>query len=86
MNRLRGVGVICLGLVALAPGGSGSAAPPADEARANPVVKPSTQRTLRLPEKPDHYADLDLPPAAPAITRAAPSSTSTASARGSRAS
>src|SRR5262249_4761402 len=38
-----------------------AAAPPAPDAGDRPTVKPSTERTLRLPEKPYRYADLDLP-------------------------
>ena len=46
--------------VALALAGIASAAPP-KEAEARPAVKPSTERTLRLPETPYRYAALDLP-------------------------
>jgi cytochrome c peroxidase len=60
---LRGVGVLSLGLLALAlvRAGSGSAAAPAGDTEARPAVKPSTDRTLRLPEVPHRYADPDLP-------------------------
>jgi cytochrome c peroxidase len=60
---LRGAGVLSLGLFALALvlAGSGSAASQAGDAEASPAVKPSTARTLRLPETPYRYADLDLP-------------------------
>jgi cytochrome c peroxidase len=44
---------------------NGRADPPVkgDAAKASdkPAVKPSTERTLRLPEVPYHYADIDLP-------------------------
>src|SRR6184192_265350 len=57
---LRGVGILSLSLfaLALALAGSGLAAADAKD----PVsVKPATERTLRLPETPYRYADLDLP-------------------------
>jgi cytochrome c peroxidase len=63
-HRLNGVGVTPLCLFALAAalaGGVGFAAPRAWGAEDPPAVKPSTERTLRLPETPDHYADLELP-------------------------
>ena len=60
---LRGSSVLSLGLVALAltSAGSGSAAPPAGAVGDNSPLKPSTQRTLRLPDTPYRYADVDLP-------------------------
>jgi cytochrome c peroxidase len=45
------------GLLALAAAG---AAPPGPDATKAPLAKPSTERTLRLPETPYHYAD-ELP-------------------------
>ncbi len=58
-DRLRAVaGLLTLTLLLA---GSASAAPPARDAGDRPAVKPSTQRTLRLPETPYHYADPDLP-------------------------
>jgi cytochrome c peroxidase len=60
-DRLRGVGVMSLGVLALALAGRALAEPPARGAEAKAVVKPSTERTLRLPEKPYNYADIDLP-------------------------
>jgi cytochrome c peroxidase len=39
---------------------TGARAPAAD-AKEQPAVKPSTERTLRLPDTPDRYASLDLP-------------------------
>jgi cytochrome c peroxidase len=53
------VGIVSLCSVVLA--GSGRAAAPAKDVGEGPAVKPSTARTLRLPDTPDHYADLDLP-------------------------
>jgi cytochrome c peroxidase len=47
--------------LALALAGSVSAAPPAKDTEDRSAVKPSTQRTLRLPDTPFRYADLDLP-------------------------
>jgi cytochrome c peroxidase len=58
-GRLRAVNVILLGLFALAR--SGSAVSPAKAAEDIIPVKPSTERTLRLPDLPYHYADIDLP-------------------------
>jgi cytochrome c peroxidase len=58
---LRGVGAMSLGLVALALAGSGLAAPPVQDTQDRIPAKPSTARTLRLPETPYRYADLDLP-------------------------
>jgi cytochrome c peroxidase len=60
---LRGAGALSVGLLALALvwAGSGSAASPASDTQARPAVKPSTERTLRLPEVPYRYAKLDLP-------------------------
>jgi cytochrome c peroxidase len=62
-GRLRGVGVLSLGLfpLAVALAGSGSAAPPAKDAEDKPAVKPSTLRTLRLPKTPARYTNLELP-------------------------
>jgi cytochrome c peroxidase len=57
-DHLRGVGVFVL---ALALAGRGSAETPAKNTEVKPAVKPSTERTLRLPEKPYNYADIDLP-------------------------
>ena len=59
----RGVGGLTAGvsaLVLMLAGGGGptSAAAAAD---VKVPVKPSTERTLRLPEQPFRYADLDLP-------------------------
>jgi cytochrome c peroxidase len=47
--------------LALAPAGSGSAAPPVNSVEDSIRIKPSTERTLRLPELPYRYADVDLP-------------------------
>jgi cytochrome c peroxidase len=58
---LRVGGVMSLGLLAVALAGSGAAAPPTGAAEGDRPVKPSTERTLRLPETPYHYADIDLP-------------------------
>ncbi len=52
---LRGLGILSLGLFALAPAVAGG------DSAAAPAVKPSTARTLRLPETPHGYADPDLP-------------------------
>jgi cytochrome c peroxidase len=41
--------------------GISRADPPAKEAEERPAVKPSTERTLTLPETPYRYADVDLP-------------------------
>ena len=54
---LRGVGVLCLGLFALALAGSSWTAA-ADKDTTKPVV---AARTLRLPDTPYRYTDLDLP-------------------------
>jgi cytochrome c peroxidase len=53
-------------MAALAAVGTAGAAPPPKEAptvgeEGKTLVKPSTERTLRLPETPFHYADTDLP-------------------------
>jgi cytochrome c peroxidase len=60
---LRGGGLLALCLVALgvALGGSGWAAPPGSDTEDRPAVKPSTERTLRLPDKAYQYADIELP-------------------------
>lgn len=55
----RAVVFLCLGLLALA--GSGWAAPPARAAEETIPAKPSTARTLRLPETPYGYADIEVP-------------------------
>ncbi len=62
-SRRSGAGVRSLGLGALMLGlaGSGFAAPPARDAEDRPAVKSSTERTLRLLDTPDHYANVDLP-------------------------
>src|SRR5262249_40633374 len=62
-DRLRGVGVVALSVFALtfAMAGRGAAEPPAKDTEVKPAVKPSTERTLRLPNKPYRYADIDLP-------------------------
>jgi cytochrome c peroxidase len=70
LTRLKHMAVVLLA-VALAGTGTGvltyctlaggpGAAPPAREAEQAPA-KPSTLRTLRLPETPDRYSDIDLP-------------------------
>ena len=65
MKGLNGRGTLALSLVALALAlaqiGNSRADPPAKDAEDRPAVKPSTERTLRLPETPYRYADLDLP-------------------------
>ena len=53
-------------LAALAGVGTAGAAPPVEKApfvgeAGKTLVKPSTERTLRLPETPFHYAGIDLP-------------------------
>jgi cytochrome c peroxidase len=60
---LRGVGILSLSLfaLALALAGSGLAAAPATDTKDTISVKPATERTLRLPDTPYRYADLDLP-------------------------
>src|SRR5579871_4223501 len=60
-NFPRGPAVLCLGLFALALTGGAPAAPPVDTAADKPPLKPSTERTLHLPEPPFRYADIDLP-------------------------
>jgi cytochrome c peroxidase len=59
----REVRLACLGLFALALGlaGSGWAAPPGKDTEDRIPAKPSTLRTLRLPQEPYHYADIQLP-------------------------
>jgi cytochrome c peroxidase len=57
-GRLPRLGAFAL---ALALAGYASAAPPAKDAEGKPTVKPSTERTLRLPDKPYRYADVELP-------------------------
>jgi cytochrome c peroxidase len=59
-SRLKGQGLLALA-VALTLAGSCRADPPAKAAVDQAPTKPSTERTLRLPETPDHYADIDLP-------------------------
>jgi cytochrome c peroxidase len=62
MNVCRRAGsVMFLVLFALELVGSGSAAPPANTVEGSVPVKPSTERTLRLPDTPYHYAEIDLP-------------------------
>jgi cytochrome c peroxidase len=60
-GRLRMVGVMSLGLFALALAASRAAGPPAKDVEVKPAVKPSTLRTLTLPETPYRYADVELP-------------------------
>jgi cytochrome c peroxidase len=59
---LRAAGLLGLGWVALAlaPAGSGMAAPPVKDREGSPL-KPSAARKLCLPDMPFRYADLDLP-------------------------
>jgi cytochrome c peroxidase len=60
MNGSLGrAGVLYLGWLALA--GVGRAAPPATVTDTRIPIKPSTERTLRLPETPYGYADVELP-------------------------
>jgi cytochrome c peroxidase len=66
MDRHRkGRGILAAGLLALAPVLSlppnTRAEQPASDAADRAALKPSTERTLRLPETPDRYADIDLP-------------------------
>ncbi len=66
MNGHRnGPRIICLGLLALALAlallANGRADSSAKDAVDKPALKPSTERTLRLPETLDRYADIDLP-------------------------
>jgi cytochrome c peroxidase len=62
-NYLRAAGVASLALLALTAAwiGTSPAAAPAKEEGSKSPVKPSTLRTLRLPEKPFNYADIELP-------------------------
>jgi cytochrome c peroxidase len=62
-DRLRTLGALSLGLfaLALALAGRGWAEPPASSTDDKPTAKPSTARTLRLPETPYHYTDIELP-------------------------
>src|SRR5579872_1019242 len=64
-NRLAGRSLFVLSgpalTLALILAGSGRADSPAKDAVEAAPIKPSTERTLRLPEAPYHYADLDLP-------------------------
>jgi cytochrome c peroxidase len=53
-------GLLMFGL-ALAQLENGRADPPTNNALDKPAIKPSTERTLRLPERSDRYADIDLP-------------------------
>jgi cytochrome c peroxidase len=55
-DRLRRAGVLSLGCFALGLALAGGALAAVDE-----EGKPANARTLRLPDSPDHYADLDLP-------------------------
>jgi cytochrome c peroxidase len=61
----KGPGFLALGLAALGLGlallANGWAAPPTNNVPDRAIVKPSTERTLHLPETPDRYADIDLP-------------------------
>ena len=57
----RGGSVMLLGLFVPALAGTGSAAPPAPAVEDKIPAKPSTERALRLPDTPYHYADIDLP-------------------------
>jgi cytochrome c peroxidase len=61
----KGPGLLLLGLLAVGPAlalaAGGRADPPARDAGESPVLKPSTERTLRLPETPYRYADVELP-------------------------
>jgi cytochrome c peroxidase len=50
-----------VGALALLLAGSCRAEAPATDTQDRPAVKPSTARTLRLPETPYHYADIELP-------------------------
>jgi cytochrome c peroxidase len=61
IGHLRGGGLLALGLLALALARNGWAALAADDTRNSSLIKPSTQRTLRLPETPYRYSNLDLP-------------------------
>jgi cytochrome c peroxidase len=56
-----GIAVVTVGLGLLALAGSGRADSPTRDAEKQTPVKPSTARTLRLPETPFRYAELDLP-------------------------
>ena len=58
-STLKSLGVLTLGLLVL--GGKSWADPPAAAREEKAAVKPSTPRTLRLPEMSFHYADIDLP-------------------------
>lgn len=61
IDRLRDVGLACLGLCALVLVAGARAAPPGPDAEAKFPATPSTLRTLRLPDTPDRYADVELP-------------------------
>jgi cytochrome c peroxidase len=56
-----GIAAVTVGLGLLALAGSGRADSSTRDAEKNTPVKPSTARTLRLPDTPYRYADLDLP-------------------------
>jgi cytochrome c peroxidase len=62
-DRLRTRGLLSLGLFALvlALDALRAAEPTARSTEDKPAVKPSTERTLRLPDTPYRYADLELP-------------------------
>src|SRR4051812_14693683 len=60
-DRLKTPGVLALGLFALALAVRGRAEPTAPGTDDRPATRPSTARTLRLPETPHRYADMDLP-------------------------
>ena len=73
-DRLRVGGVMSLGALALAFATAGGRA--AEPAARNPAVKPSTERTLRLPEKPHRYSPISstiLPRVCRLATRASAS-------------
>ena len=60
-HRVRGAALISFGLVALLLAWSGASGPPARAGADQIAVRPSTERTLRLPETPYRYADIELP-------------------------
>jgi cytochrome c peroxidase len=60
-GRLEAMGVLTLSLIALVLAGNRWVAVPARAAEGPVAVKPSTARTLRLPDTPYRYADPDLP-------------------------
>ena len=59
-HRIIALGLMAIGLAFEAPA-IVAADPPANATVDQTALKPSTERTLRLPEKPYRYAGIDLP-------------------------